>query len=364
MIPYGKQTILEEDIRAVTDVLNSDFLTTGPKVKEFERAICEYTGAKFCVAVSSATAGLHLSALALLKNGDEVITSPNSFLATSNSILYAGAKPIFVDIGEDGNLDLDLARKELEKGKAKALFGVHFSGNPLNFEKLQKIKEDFEILILEDSAHAIGVPFSGISEISVLSFHPVKNMTTGEGGAVLTNSEEVYQKLLELRNHGMVKTAEMKPWEYEMRDLGFNYRITDFQSALGISQLKKLDSFLEKRRKLVKRYEEKFLGTVVNPLYKYNPKSAYHLFVVQIDFENLQISKEELFLELREKGIFIQLHYMPINKQPFYKNLGYGDEYLPQMEKYYDQALSLPLFPKLTFDEQDYVIKTLLEILK
>jgi UDP-4-amino-4,6-dideoxy-L-N-acetyl-beta-L-altrosamine transaminase len=367
-IPYGKQTIDNSDISAVSEVLSSDFLTTGPKVREFEEAIAKYTGAKYVVAVSNGTAGLHLASLILLKKGDRVLTTPNSFLATANSILYAGATPVFIDIAEDGNINLDLAMKYIEEKQANALYGVHFSGNPLDFVKLQKIKTHFQIPILEDSAHAIGGRIGGkmigssqYSDISIFSFHPVKNMTTGEGGAILTNNEKTYEKLLSLRNHGMIKTSSMKPWEYEMRDLGYNYRITDIQSALGLSQLKKLDLFLEKRRQLAMRYEEKFKGTIVKPLYKFNPNSAYHLFVVRIDFHKAKISKEQLFLKLREENIFIQLHYMPINKQPYYKSLGYGDEITPVMDRYYKEAISLPLYPKLSFKEQDLVVETILK---
>ena len=371
-IPYGKQTIDEDDISAVIEALQSDFLTTGPKVREFEDAICKYTGAKYCVAVSNGTASLHLASLVLLNIGDEVLTTPNSFLATSNSILYVGAKPIFIDISEDGNIDLDLVIQELENNSnIKALYGVHFSGNPLNQKKLKYIRDNFNIKILEDSAHSLGAKFEDIkagscenSDISILSFHPVKNMTTGEGGAITTNSKEIYENLLTLRNHGMVKTPEMQPWEYQMQKLGFNYRITDIQCALGISQLKKLDSFLEKRRKIAKKYDLAFENSIVKPLYKFNPDSAYHLYVIKVNFDSLNISKEELFIEMRKRNIGLQLHYIPINKQPFYKNLGYGDEVTLNMNRFYKEAFSLPIFPKLTESEQNYVVKTILELLK
>jgi UDP-4-amino-4,6-dideoxy-N-acetyl-beta-L-altrosamine transaminase len=371
IIPYGKQTILDEDIQSVVEVLKSDYLTTGPKIKEFEEALCRYSDAKYCVAVSNGTAALHLASMVLLEEGDKVLTTPNSFLATSNSILYVKAKPIFVDICEDGNIDLDACQKVLEKDSSiKAIYVVHFSGNSVNQKKLKSLREKFDIKILEDCAHSIGALNEGIksgscknSDISIFSFHPVKNLTTAEGGAITTNDEELYKKLLSLRNHGMVKTEDMKPWAYEMTQLGFNYRLTDLQCALGISQLKKLDEFLEKRRALAKNYEELLKGSMVKPLYKYNKQSAYHIYVVNVDFESLAISKEELFIKMKENGILLQLHYIPINKQPFYKQLGYGDEKTPMMDKYYNEAFTLPLFPLLSYEQQKYVVDTLLRIL-
>ena len=366
-IPYGKQTIYQDDIDAVSEVLKSELITTGPKAKEFEKALCDYCEASYSVAVSNGTAALHLASLVLLKEGDLVLTTPNSFLATSNAIFYVGAKPIFVDICEDGNIDLDLCEYELIKNpKIKAIYGVAFSGNMLNQQKLKELKEKYGVIILEDNAHAIGAEQDGIkagscfySDCSIFSFHPVKNMTTGEGGAITTNSKEIYEKLMMLRNHGMVKTSDMAPWEYEMRELGFNYRITDFQCALGLSQLNKLDGFLEKRRTIAKRYHDSFKGTAIKPLYPYDEGSAYHLFVIRVK----SISKRELFEKLISKGVGVQLHYMPINKQPFYKMKGYGDEKTPVMDLYFEEVLSLPLYPLLSADEQEYVIDTLMKVL-
>lgn len=366
-IPYGKQYIDEDDIKSVVEVLNSDFLTTGPKIKEFEDTLSSYCGSKYCVAVSNGTAALHLASLVLLQENDKVLTTPNSFLATSNSILYVNAKPIFVDINEDGNINLDLCEEELKKDPTiKAIYAVHFSGNPVNQEKLKYLKDTYNIKILEDCAHSIGASYNGIkagscvnSDCSILSFHPVKHITTGEGGAITTNDEEIYKKLLILRAHGMVKTQEMKPWEYEMRDLGFNYRITDFACALGLSQLKKLDFFVKRRRELAKKYDEFFKNSMVRPLYTFNENSSYHLYVIRINFSKLNISKEELFLKMRENNIGLQLHYIPINKQPYYKKLGYGEEMTPIMDKYYEECLSLPLYPMLKDEEQIYIIENL-----
>ncbi|QNM92427.1 UDP-4-amino-4,6-dideoxy-N-acetyl-beta-L-altrosamine transaminase [Aliarcobacter cryaerophilus] len=370
-IPYGKQSIDEDDINSVVEVLKSDFLTTGPKIKEFEDELCKYTNAKYCVAVANGTAALHLASLVLLNKGDKVITTPNSFVATSNSILYVEAIPIFVDIQEDGNIDLDLCEEELKKDSSiKALYVVHFSGNPIEQEKLKYLKETYNIKILEDCAHSLGASFGNIkagscenSDCSILSFHPVKHITTGEGGAVTTNSKEIYEKLLELRAHGIKRLQEFAPWYYEMHSLGFNYRITDMQCALGISQLKKLDSFVKRRKEIALKYDKAFLNSFVKPLCSFNQNSSYHLFVVKVDFSKLNISKVELFNKMREKNIGLQLHYIPINKQPFYKNLGYGKEPTPIMNRYYDECFSLPMYSSLSNEEQEYVIKTLFEIL-
>ena len=371
-IPYGKQSIDEDDINSVVEVLKSDFLTTGPKIKEFEEELCKYTNAKYCVAVANGTAALHLASLVLLNKGDKVITTPNSFVATSNSILYVEAKPIFVDIKEDGNIDLDLCEEELKKDSSiKAIYVVHFSGNPVNQKKLKYLKESYNIKILEDCAHSLGATFEGIkagscenSDCSILSFHPVKHITTGEGGAITTNSKEVYEKLLELRAHGIKRLPDFAPWYYEMHSLGFNYRITDMQAALGISQLKKLDSFVKRRKEIALKYDKALLNSVVKPLYSFNQNSSYHLFVVKVDFSKLNISKVELFNKMREKNIGLQLHYIPINKQPYYKSLGYGNEDTPIMNRYYDECFSLPMYSSLSNEEQEYVIKTLFEVLK
>lgn len=366
-IPYGKQLIDQNDVDTVVKTLKSDYLTTGPRIKEFEDALSHYCGAKYVVAVSNGTAALHLASLCLLSNGDKVLTTPNSFLATSNSILYVGAKPIFIDIAKDGNIDLDLCEEELKKDSSiKAIYAVAFSGNMINQEKLKYLKETYGVVILEDCAHAIGAVYNDIksgscinSDISIFSFHPVKHLTTAEGGAITTNSKEIYEKLLMLRGHGIVKTPDMKPWEYEMQDLGFNYRITDIQCALGLSQLSKLDTFIQKRFEIAKTYDKAFEESIIKPLYVFDDgKSSYHLYVVKVDFSKLYITKEELFIKLRKKNIGIQLHYIPINKQPYYKGLGYGNELTPVMDNYYEECFSLPMYPLLSHEEQNYVIKT------
>lgn len=367
-IPYGKQYIDQEDLDAVSKALKSDFLTQGPKIEEFEKNISNICNSKFAVAVSNATAGLHLAALALLKKGDKVLTSPNSFLATSNSILYAGAKPIFVDIKKDGNIDLDQCEEELKKDSSiKAIFATAMTGLMIDQKKLKHIRNNYNVKIVEDCAHAVGAKEGSIlagscanSDCTVFSFHPVKLITTGEGGAITTNSKKIYEKLTQLRSHGMVKDESMDPWKYEMRDLGFNYRMTDIQASLGISQIKKLKNFIKKREDIAKKYDIAFKYTDINSLYTFNGKSSYHLYVIQIDFDKYSFSKKDLFLDMKAKKIGLQVHYIPINKQPYYLNLGYGSEHTPVMDTYYKTSFSIPMFPSLKNSEQDYVIKTLL----
>ena len=377
-IPYGKQSIDENDIKAVAEALKSDYLTTGPKVKEFEEALAKRLNFKYVVAVSNGTAALHLASLVLLNKNDKVITTPNSFLSTSNSILYANAKPIFVDIEDNGLINLDLVEKKLKKEKIKALYTVSFSGLQVDEEKVKYLKEKYNIKILFDNAHFIGKD-NGICDIATYSFHPVKHITTFEGGAIATNNKTIYEKLLLLRNHGIVRPMEnrkwkmeneelaydkkgnINPWYYEMQELGFNYRLSDVACALGLSQLKKLDYFQKRRKEIAKRYHEK-LDLI--PLYEYNKNSSYHLFVVRYPFRDFN-QKAEFFNKMREAGIFLQYHYIPIPIQPYYKNLGYtySKKEFPKMDKYFLEAFSLPIYPSLSEAEQDYVIEKIKEFL-
>ena len=357
MTPYGKQYIDQSDINAVIETLKSDFLTTGPKVKEFEEALAKKLKFKYVVAVSSGTAALHLSSMVLLNQGDKVITTPNSFLSTANSILYKKAKPIFVDIASNGLIDLDLVEKELKNNKIKAIYLVSFSGHPLNDEKVRYLKDKYGVKILYDNAHYFGKD-EGVCDIATYSFHPVKHITTFEGGAVATNDKKTYQKLLRLRNHGTVKDSSMYPWEYKMVDLGYNYRLSDVACAVGLSQLEKVDMFLQKRRQIAKYYHQNLKK--VTPLYPYNEKSSYHLFVVRYPFKSLD-EKAEFFIKMRKKEIALQYHYIPINQQPFYIKKGYFKKF-KEMEKYYLEAFSLPIYPSLSQKEQKYVIECLEEL--
>ena len=382
-IPYGRQFIDKNDVYAVGKVLRSDFITTGPKAMEFEKAICGRLGCRFAVAVSSGTAALHIASLAVLKKNDKVLVSPNTFLSTVNSIIYAGGIPVFVDIDDEGNVDLDRCIELLEGDSSiKALFGVHFSGNMLNQEKLEYIRKNFNIIILEDCAHSLGAYYDGIksgsctnSDVSILSFHPVKHITTGEGGMATTNSKKTYKRLIALRNSGVVKknfensemaydrNGNLNPWYYEMQSIGFNYRITDFQCALGLSQLSKLDDFLYNRVRIAKRYDEAFYNhPIIKPLYFYKSSSSYHLYVIKIDFSHLKITKAELFNLARERGIGLQVHYIPVYRQPYYQKSGYKGVFLQKTEDYYEKAVSIPIYPLLDDEEQNYVIDVLLDI--
>jgi UDP-4-amino-4,6-dideoxy-N-acetyl-beta-L-altrosamine transaminase len=383
-IPYGRQHISYDDILAVTETLKSDFLTTGPRVQEFEIAICKATDSPFAVAVTNGTAALHLASLCLLNPGDLVLTTPISFIATSNSILYAGAIPVFVDVDEDGNIDLDCCEAILKKNKKiRALYAVHFSGKGINQDKLAKLRKTYSIRILEDCAHSLGgyvknsegkIIKAGScvnSDCSILSFHPVKHITTGEGGAITTTNEKLYKKLIQLRNHGICRQPELfqfkeeaydingnlNPWYYELQSLGFNYRIPDLNCALGISQLNQLNSFLLHRRALAERYERSFRNnTFIKPLYSYTDESAYHLYVIRIDFSSLCLTRAEVFKYLNSKNIGVQVHYIPIPLQPFYRKLGFTMEGLQMTKKYYDECLSIPMYYGLTFSQQKEVI--------
>lgn len=377
MIPYGHQSIDKSDIKAVIEVLKSDWLSQGPKIDEFERALAEYCGSKYAVIFSSGTAALHGAYFAAgLKSGDEFITTSLTFAATANAGLYLGAKPVFADI--DANLNLD--PKEAEKkitAKTKVIVAVDFAGLPAQLEKLKRIARKNNLTLIEDGCHALGASYMGkkigsISDLTTFSFHPVKSITTGEGGAVITNNKGHYEKLKIFRHHGIVrdpsKFKEQSPgaWYHEMQELGYNYRITDIQAALGISQLKKLDRFIAARKRIAKNYKKsltKLSKHLKFPSDNGNFSSAWHIYVIRLK-GGLVKKRAEIFKKLREAGIGVQVHYLPVYWHPYYQGLGYKKGLCPKAEEYYESAISLPIFPDLKLKDQQFIIKKLHEIIK
>lgn len=380
MIQYGHQYIDDNDIQAVIAVLKSDFLTQGPAVSCFENKICEITGARYCVAVSNATAGLHIAVQALnLPENSEGITTPNTFLASANCLLYNKVKPVFADINPDTyNIDPNEIEKKITID-TKVIIPVHFAGLTCDMELIRKIVDTHNIKVIEDAAHAIGSCYADgsmvgnckYSDMTVFSFHPVKTITTGEGGAITTNDEDLYKHLLQLRSHGMTKDAELLtqnpgPWYYEMHSLGFNYRMTDMQAALGYSQLLKLEHFRERRQSIVDRYNEAFDGIpyVKLPYRNSEQVSCFHLYVLQIDFEAIGTTRKDFMEKLADKGIGTQVHYIPVHTQPYYKKYyGYKIGDYPVAEKYYERALSIPLYPAMSDNDVQKVIDTIKSIL-
>lgn len=361
---YGKQFLDESDCQAVLEVLQSDYLTCGPKVKEFENALCAYTDAKYCVAVSNGTAALHLAMLALgIGEEDKAITSPITFLSSANCARFTGAAVQFADIESDtANIDV----KEIEKQitpKTKILIPVHFAGQSCDMEKIYELAQKHGLFIVEDAAHAIGSDYKNtkvgsckFSDMTTFSFHPVKSMTTGEGGAITTNNEELYQKLLAYRAHGIHKDGAMREtWEYEMLELGYNYRLTDIQAALGISQLKKLETFKKRRREIVQFYNEN-LG-LPHLIEREFSNACFHLYPVFVE------NRREFYFKAKEKGLNLQVHYIPVHLQPYYQKLGFKKGDFPKAENYYTHCISLPLYPSLTDEDLKIIIQQITDLL-
>lgn len=379
-LPYGRQSISDQDVRAVSDVLRSDWITRGPKVQEFEEAIAEYCGARYAVAFSTGSSALLAAAhVAGVGPYDRVITTPNTFVASIGPSIMKGATPVFVDIDRDtGNLSLEQLKYTLEvpfsRGQ-QVVIPVHFSGIAVDMEALSETFIHPDSLVIEDAAHALGSSYPDGSKVgccahsamTVFSFHPVKAITTGEGGMVTTNDADYFQKLRQFRNNGIIKKEDHSlPWYYEVEELSGNYHLTEFQAALGLCQLARLDSIAEKRCSLVKRYRERLSGLPHLKLFndQHDGRSCFHLMVVQIDFEKLGKPREELMEMLRKKGIGSQVHYIPVYRHPFFKKeKGDISAYFPEMEKYYAQALSLPLFYEMEEADVDRVATELESIL-
>ena len=400
LIPYGRHFIDDDDIDSVKQVLKNGMLTQGPMVSEFENKISKYVGSKYAVAVANGTAALHLACIALeLGEGDEVITSPITFVATSNSVLYVGATTVFIDINIDTlNIDIEKIEQVIKKSEnIKAIFPVHFAGLPCDMSKIKKIASKYSLFVVEDASHALGASYNNgnkvgncqYSDMTVFSFHPVKGISAGEGGMITTNNHLLYRKLMILRSHGITKGnfefpgvslpddflinkdealefGELRRWYYEMQFLGYNYRITDIQCALAVSQMNKIDLFLEARKMMVKFYDKEFenIPNITATQVNGRNASSHHIYVVRINFEKIGLSRHQFMKKLAKKGIGSQVHYIPVVSQPYYEKIGYDIQQYPNSKKYYENTLSLPLFYGLTSAQQKLVSSSVIELLQ
>ena len=381
MIYYGHQHITENDIQVVERVLHSDWLTQGPAIEAFEKKVANYCGAKYAVAVTNATSALHIACKAAgLGEGDVLWTSPITFTASANCGRYCGADVDFVDIDDETyNMSVAELRHKLEIAvkKPKVVIPVHLAGQSCDMEAIKALAGEYGFKIIEDASHATGADYKNTkvgscrySDMTVFSFHPVKIVTTGEGGIVLTNNKELYEKLKLYRSHGITRDSDLMtqeadgPWYYQQIELGFNYRMTDIQAALGCSQMDSLDEFVARRRYLVKRYNEKLKDLPLRTPYQdeaTNP--SWHIYIIRVDFTKVTLIKKEIFARIRDRGIALNLHYIPVHTQPYYQNLGFQKGDFPVSEKYYEEAITLPLYYDLTDEQQDEVIEALKEVL-
>ena len=385
MIYYGRQSIDTADIQSVVDVLNSDFLTQGPVLEQFEKKVAQYCGAKYAVAVTNATSALHIACRAAgLGKGDVLWTSPITFTASANCGRYCGADVDFVDIdAATYNMSPDELEQKLQQAKAtgrlpKVVVPVHLAGQSCDMRRIHELSVEYGFTILEDASHAIGADYldtkvgsCAYSDMAVFSFHPVKIITTGEGGMVLTNNEVLYKKLCLYRSHGITRDAALMtheadgPWYYQQIDLGYNYRMTELQAALGFSQMDKLDEFVARRRYLVSRYDNLLQDLpMITPHVLEGANPSWHLYMVRVDFSKLQVNKVQLFAEMKKRGVVLNLHYIPVHTQPYYQDLGFKQGDFPQSEKYYEEIFTLPLYYGLTDEQQDDVVAALRDCLK
>lgn len=377
-LPYGQQWIEDDDIEEVVKVLKSDYLTTGPKIKEFEEKFGKYVGVKYAVAISNGTAALHGASFAAgIKEGDEVITTPITFAASANCIIYQGGKPIFADI-DSSTYNID--PKDIEKkisSKTKAIVPVDFTGQPVNIDEINAIAKKYNLIVIEDGAHSLGAEYKGkktgsLVDMTTFSFHPVKHITTGEGGVITTNNKELYEKLKLFRTHGITRDKKILynknegSWYYEQLELGYNYRITDIQCALGISQLNKIDKFLRRRREIAEKYNEylKDIDGIVLPYQEEYIKSSWHLYVIQLELEKFKVGRREIFEALKAENIGVNVHYIPVYYHPYYQKLGYKKGLCPNAEKLYERIITIPLYPKMTDKDVKDVVEALDRVLK
>ena len=379
MIYYGKQSISESDIAAVENVLRSDFLTQGPAVGRFEQSVADYCGAKYAVAVTNATSALHIACLAAgLEKGDVLWTSPITFVASANCARYCGADVDFVDVDDDTyNMSVEKLEEKLRKAERipKVVVPVHLAGQSCAMKRIHALADEFGFTVLEDASHAMGAEYLGhkvgcceFSDMAVFSFHPVKIITTGEGGIVLTNRKELYEKLLLFRSHGITRDTEQMthesdgPWYYQQIMLGFNYRMTDIQAALGYSQMQRLDEFVARRRYLVERYNQLLKDLPVRtPFQHADANPSWHIYIARVDFHQIGIEKQALFQHMRQRGIVLNLHYIPVYTQPYYQEFGFCKEDFPVSEQYYEEAFTLPLYYEMTDERQESIVANLKE---
>ncbi len=386
MIPYSRQEITDSDIEEVEKVLRSDFLTQGPVVPKFEKSVANYCGASYAVAVNSATSALHIACLALgLEKGDYLWTSPNTFVASANCARYCGASVDFVDINPNTfNMSVEALSEKLKvaekKGKLpKIVIPVHFAGQPCEMEAIYNLSKKFGFKIIEDASHAIGASYDKIkvgscvhSDITVFSFHPVKIITTGEGGMALTNNKDLADKMYRLRVHGITYdkgTMHQRPkneiWNFQQIDLGFNYRMNDIQAALGLSQIKRLDDYIKKRQYIAKIYNKQLKSLLIKTQQQFpGVYSSFHLYSACFKENNNTKIQKNIYDTLRKNGIAVNVHYIPVHRHPYYENLGFKKEDFPEAEKFYREAISLPIYPSLSNKQQDFVVKSLASVLK
>lgn len=375
-LSYGKQWIDDNDIETVVKVLKSDYLTTGPNVRAFEEKVAEYVGSKYAVAVSNGTAALHAACFAAgIGEGDEVITTPMTFAASSNCVLYCKGTTIFVDIdSKTYNIDVNKIEDKITS-RTKAIIPVDFTGQAVDMDKLKELADKYNLLIIEDAAHALGSEYKGkkigtLADMTAFSFHPVKPITTAEGGMVVTNNKKLYERLKLFRTHGITRdekamTKNEGPWYYEQVDLGYNYRITDLQCALGISQMSKIDAFINRRREIVNQYNTAFkdLSEFIDTPYEAEySNSGWHLYIIKLKLDKLNITRKEIFEALKAENIGVNVHYIPVYLHPYYEKLGYEKGLCPEAEKLYESIITIPLFPKMSDGDVGDVIKAVKKV--